>query len=66
MQLQVMHTLASKDLPGKPVAKNYGLLSINYGLLWGISVLWGCLAFHVVCGYIQELASDTLALGPPG
>ena len=23
-------------LPGKPVACNYGLLSVDYGLLWGI------------------------------
>ena len=24
------------NVPGKPVAYNNGLLSINYGLLWGI------------------------------
>ena len=29
-------TLQEPNLPGKPVAYNYGLLSINYGLLWGI------------------------------
>ena len=24
------------NIPGKPVAYNYGLLSVDYGLLWGI------------------------------
>ena len=29
-------TSYTKALPGKPVAYNYGLLSVNYGLLRGI------------------------------
>ena len=28
--------MESAGLPGKPVAYNYGLLSVNYGLLWSI------------------------------
>ena len=37
-----------RKLPGKPVAYNYELLSVNYGLLWGIVACFlGYLAFQV-------------------
>ena len=36
------------NLPGKPVAYNYGPLSMDYGLLWGIVAYYlGYLAFQV-------------------
>ena len=43
----------SKHVPGKPVAYNDGLLSMNYGLFWGIvACYFGLLGFPGrTCGY---------------
>ena len=39
-ELSPIHpTTTITSLPGKPVAYNYGLLWIYYGLLWGIVAL---------------------------
>ena len=47
-----------RPLPGKPVAHNYGLLGLYFGLLWGIvahyfgllglyyGLLWGIVAYY--------------------
>ena len=60
-------------LPGKPVVCNYGLLSINSGLLWSIvACCFGLLGFPggtcVILGtFAAQVRSDLFILGPkPG
>ena len=39
-------TESLEKLPGKPAACNFGLLSMNYGLLWGrVACYFGQLSF---------------------
>ena len=42
-------------IPGKPVAYNYGLFSVNYGLLWGIvAYYFGLLGVPGTCKVDSE------------
>ena len=56
------HVAPKKHLPGEPVACSYGLLSVNYGLLWGIVAccfgLLGCPGMYHVEVYLTCLLSQ--------
>ena len=46
--------MALLSIPGKPVACNHGLLSVNYGLLWGIvASYFGLLGVPGIVAYIN-------------